>query len=234
MISLYKVFNELYEKTKDEIYFEPDLKSDDKAKIKLKKMCECNCCTRHMSCKPEYNVFKILSENKDRDEVEKIKEHVKSDIVFMGDESVKFYYSQAGFEMIEFLKNKKEITEGDEEKFQQILNSVLSMFYKLIITFNDVSEVKILCNIFEYRLMTLAMNETFLQADEKVKEDVIEELMKWGVECYDNLKEMFHFQSKQSEIFKKGEMNNYKSETLCRCSCRHFVRRLLVEYTNSI
>ena len=62
MISLYKVFNELYEKTKDEIYFEPDLKSDDKAKIKLKKMCECNCCTRHMSCKPEYNVFKILSE----------------------------------------------------------------------------------------------------------------------------------------------------------------------------
>jgi len=228
------MFNELYEKTKDEIYFEPDLKSEDKIKTKIKKLCECTCCSRHMSCKPEYNVFKILNDNKDRDEIEKIKEHVKTDIVFMGDESVKFYYSQSGFEMIDYLKNKKEIAENDEEKFQQILNSVISMFYKLIITFNDISEAKILCNIFEYRLMTLVMNNDFLQTDETVKTEVLEDIMKWGIECYDNLKNMFHFQSKQQEVFKKGEMNNYKSETLCKCNCRHFLRILLIDYLNNI
>ena len=106
--------------------------------------------------------------------------------------------------IINFLENK-EITSAHRTK-------IIKEYHQPYLLFFTKTKLFPLCNIFEYRLMTLAMNETFLQADEKVKEDVIEELMKWGVECYDNLKEMFHFQSKQSEIFKKNYKENYWRE----------------------
>lgn len=223
---LLEVVNELDSST----HFECKFNKGDVPKTILKKLCNCQCCSRHMSCKPEYEMIKIIIENKDKDEIKKIKDCVLDDIVFMGIESTKINFAKSFSDITLYLKDKKRISEEMETEIHTKIEIIMATFYNLVTTFNDGSDIKILCNIFEYKLMNLVMDEKFLSIDENKKMDVFDELMSWCMNMYNDLKNVFYFHIMQIDNFKKGELNDYKNETLCNCNCRHFLRDLLIRY----
>ena len=197
----------------------------------LKAMAECKCCPRHMTCRPEFDMMKILLDNQNEKEVKKIRDHIKNNgIVRVGIESIKFVFSDSFYQIASFIYDITKLSPEKYSELQYMSETVVSYYEKLLSTFYQTSSVAILCKIFEYKIMNIIIDEDFLtKASKKDKGEYLERILKWAIETYDDLKtirymETHHLNENATKALHSQNKEQCKEIDVCLCNCRRKLR----------
>ena len=196
----------------------------------LKTMAECKCCPRHMTCRPEFDMMKILIDNQDEKEVKKIRDHIKENgIVRVGVESIKFVFSDSFYQIVSFICDISEISTKQYSELQHMTQTVVSYYEQLLTTFYFPDTVILLCKMFEYKIMNVIIDEEFVkESTKKIKGERLEGIIRWAIEIYDDLKSIRYMETHHINETKKDDKSDDKSvdESLavCTCRCRKYLR----------
>ena len=197
----------------------------------LKNLTECKCCPRHMTCRPEFDMMKILLDNQDKKEVKKIHDHINENgIIRVGVESIKFVFSDSFYQIVSFICDISEISPEQYSELQYMTQTVVSYYEQLLTTFYFPDAVSVLCKIFEYKIMNVIIDEEFVKdSTSKIKGDRLEGILQWAIEIYDDLKsirymETHHINETKKDV-KSDDTSDINSLSVCTCRCRKYVRK---------
>lgn len=180
-------------------------------------LCQCNCCERHESCKPDVGFINYIEENYHNNK-DNIINQINNDKCCGGKPSYKVQLMESFHTIGMLMKNNKDI----ENELGHLFNS----FGLLMMIFSSYEEIKIFCKIFEFKMMYF-YDPDFMKEDIDNRIEVLENISSWCIDIYDTFKLMFIMDSSQNETFEKGKYNNISNSNYCLCGCRKLSRTIL-------
>ena len=195
-----------------------NIKNDGDVDKTILALCSCNCCPRHMTCRPEYDKIKILIDNTDAAKTADIIHMIESETLFLNNTSDKFIFVKSFMDMGTMIVEMDDIKEEDIVKLQQVVALVLKNFTGMMKTFNETNEIKLICNIFKLKLTTILSCDTKDNENKSTIPEELKEVFDWAMDVYEASKEV------SKELTTTG----------CGCGCRSFIRSMLMVYMRDI
>jgi len=209
----------------DQKLFKCNIDNSKSIEYNLKQITSCKCCPRHMTCRPEFYMMKILLDNKNKEEIKKIHELLDYDIICVGHESIKYVFSDSFFQITSFVCDNPEMSDEQYSKLQYMTQTIISYYEQLVTTFNCADDVSMLCKLFEYKIMNVLTDELFIKSTKKDKTERFENIFKWAIEIYEDLKSIGYMETHHNHESEKDNICKNKSENVCVCMCRMWLRK---------
>lgn len=177
-------------------------------------LCSCNCCKRHMTCRPEYDKIKNLIDNTDVAKTDEIIRMIEYETLFVNNTSDKFIFVKSFMDMGTMIVEMNDIKEEDMDKLRQVVALVLKNFTGMLNTFNETNETQLICNIFKLKITNILSCDTKDNENKSTMSEELNVVFEWAMDVYEASKEV------SKELTNAG----------CVCGCRSFIRSMLMIY----
>lgn len=202
----------------DDGMFCSNIKNRGDAHKNIETLCSCNCCPRHMVCRPTYDQIKLLVTNTDVSKTTDIIKTIEHETNYVNNTGSKFIFLNSFMNIESIISENSDIKKIDIDNFKGEVSLLIRSQYEMMNTISKPEENKLICNMFKLKIMSLlsCCIEKNKNNDEMSLE--LKELFGWAMDIYEASKEV-----------------NKELKTIeCTCGCRSFVRSMLMVYGKDI
>lgn len=215
-----------FTKAYDDEMFCSNIKKNGNIEQTIQSLCSCNCCPRHMTCRPDYDKIKVLIDNTDATKTDEIIRMIEYETIFINNTSNKFVFFKSFMDMSSIIGDMLDIKDEDYDKIQQLVELVLENFCIMMNTFNSPMENQLIGKIFKIKLTSILSYDTEDKESAPKMSVELNTLFEWAMDMYQASRDISNIENRD---FKSDGINNS-----CVCGCRSFVRSMLTVYSEEI
>ena len=195
-----------------------NIKNDGDVDQIIRSLCSCNCCSRHMICRHDYDKIKLLFTNTDVSKTADIINTIEHETNYVNNTGSKFIFLNSFMNIESMISENDDIKSIDVAKLKDEVSLLIRSNNEMMNTISKPKENKLICNIFKMKIMTLLTCWIEQNNNNDKMSSELKELFGWAMDIYEASKEV-----------------NKELKTIeCTCGCRSFVRSMLMVYGKDI